>query len=223
MTGQGLRLSAAIPSSQEDARDAAHRHKDLASECGCKKRQPGKHQLMTETRRLLPARPFPRYAFLGGGMPHPTRDPLGHSYNKEEDQPPPPDPAQWWLCADYLFGIDLFNHGFYWEAHEAWEGLWKACNRRGNTALFLKALINLAAAGYKARRRSLAGVRAKALRSAQLFNAVEAELGPRAVSFMGLNVHSLQQQTAQLPSQSIAVVGATGEVALLPISLWPAR
>jgi Protein of unknown function (DUF3489) len=22
-------------------------------------------------------------------------------------------------CRDYVYGIDLFNHGFYWEAHDA--------------------------------------------------------------------------------------------------------
>jgi Domain of unknown function (DUF309) len=51
---------------------------------------------------------------------------------------------------EYLHGIDLFNHGFYWGAHEAWEGLWVACGRRGPTATYLQAL-NLAAAGFKAR------------------------------------------------------------------------
>ena len=46
-----------------------------------------------------------------------------------------------------LYGIDLFNHGFYWEAHEAWEGLWIACARRGPTATYLQAFITAAAAG----------------------------------------------------------------------------
>jgi len=27
----------------------------------------------------------------------------------------------WQVSSDYLFGIDLFNHGFYREAHETWE------------------------------------------------------------------------------------------------------
>ncbi len=64
--------------------------------------------------------------------------------------PEPPDPEEWRACRNYLYGIDLFNHGFYWEAHEAWEGLWVACGRRGPTATYLQAL-NLAAAGFKAR------------------------------------------------------------------------
>jgi hypothetical protein len=100
---------------------------------------------MTEPspRRLIPDRPFPAYAYLPGRTPHPTRDPEGHSYGARPDTPELPDPEDWRACGDYLYGIDLFNHGFYWEAHEAWEGLWVACGRRGPTATFLQALINL--------------------------------------------------------------------------------
>ena len=32
----------------------------------------------------------------------------------------------------------LFNAGYYWEAHEVWEGLWHAYGRRGATADVLK-------------------------------------------------------------------------------------
>ena len=56
----------------------------------------------------------------------------------------------WSQSHDYLLGCDLFNHGYYWEAHETWEGLWNACGRSGTTADFLKGLIKLAAAGVKA-------------------------------------------------------------------------
>lgn len=31
---------------------------------------------------------------------------------------------QWRQDLGYLHGIDLFNHGCYWEAHEAWEHRW---------------------------------------------------------------------------------------------------
>jgi uncharacterized protein len=26
------------------------------------------------------------------------------------------------------WGLDVFNHGYYWEAHEAWEGLWQVAD-----------------------------------------------------------------------------------------------
>jgi hypothetical protein len=63
--------------------------------------------------RLLPDRPFPPYAYVPGDTPHPTRDPGGHSYGAEFETPEPPGPEDWRACRDYLYGIDLFNHGFY--------------------------------------------------------------------------------------------------------------
>jgi hypothetical protein len=48
-------------------------------------------------------------------------------------------------------GIDLFNHGYYWEAHEAWDPLWQAANRSTPHRLLFKGLILLAAAGVKIR------------------------------------------------------------------------
>jgi hypothetical protein len=76
-----------------------------------------------------------------------VRDPDGHSFGAAFEIPESPNPQEWRACRDYLYGIDLFNHGFYWEAHEAWEGLWVACGRSGATATYLQALITLAAAG----------------------------------------------------------------------------
>ncbi|MET2831203.1 DUF309 domain-containing protein [Mesorhizobium shangrilense] len=29
----------------------------------------------------------------------------------------------------FRWGSDLFNHGYYWEAHEAWEPLWHAAKQ----------------------------------------------------------------------------------------------
>jgi predicted metal-dependent hydrolase len=58
---------------------------------------------------------------------------------------------QWRDSPDYLYGVDLFNNGYYWEAHEAWEGLWRAAGKVGVTAEFLKGLIKLTAAAIKIR------------------------------------------------------------------------
>ena len=41
-------------------------------------------------------------------------------------------------------GIDLFNRGLYWEAHEAWEEAWTP-DRRGPDRGFYKGLIQVAA------------------------------------------------------------------------------
>jgi len=51
--------------------------------------------------------------------------------------------------------VDLFNHAFWWEAHEAWEGLWS--HAEGTQRLFLQGLIQLAAALLKHRLQSARG------------------------------------------------------------------
>jgi predicted metal-dependent hydrolase len=51
---------------------------------------------------------------------------------------------------DYAFGVDLYNHGYFWEAHEAWEGLWREADDPARRA-FLQGLILCAAAALKAR------------------------------------------------------------------------
>jgi hypothetical protein len=47
--------------------------------------------------------------------------------------------------------VDLFNAGYFWEAHEAWEELWVARPRRSAEALLLQGLIQTAAALVKIR------------------------------------------------------------------------
>lgn len=98
--------------------------------------------------RLLPDRSFPRYAYLPGRGPHPVRDPEGHSYG--------PQPVLVNASLDseeFAWGQDLFNHGYYWEAHEAWEGLWQIAKRGSPLRAFLKGLILLSATGVKIRER----------------------------------------------------------------------
>src|SRR5438876_1152114 len=84
------------------------------------------------------------------GTPRPLNDPGAHSHGQAND-PPAVEPPRWRESRAYLRGLDLFNAGYFWEAHEVWEGLWKAAGRRGETADFLKGLIQLAVAGLKQR------------------------------------------------------------------------
>jgi len=141
--------------------------------------------------RLVPDQPFPPYAYRPGHNPHPTRDPDGHSYGVTPVAFVQPDPADWGACRQYLFGIDLFNHGYYWEAHEAWEGLWVACGRQGRSATFFRALINLAAAGFKARMGNARGVRANSGTALALFQSFAKQADHRGTRFMGLELAEL--------------------------------
>src|SRR5262249_49365822 len=96
-------------------------------------------------------RPFPAYRFVPGLHPHPHRDPARHSY---EPQPTlkrhaPWRVEEWRTLDDWLYGVDLFNAFYFWEAHEAWEGLWAAAGRDSAPALMLQGLIQIAAALLK--------------------------------------------------------------------------
>lgn len=50
-----------------------------------------------------------------------------------------------------LRGIDLFNHGFFYEAHEAWEHLWIHLEKGSPERLMFQGLIQISAAFLKLR------------------------------------------------------------------------
>ncbi|HEY3488013.1 MAG TPA: DUF309 domain-containing protein [Gammaproteobacteria bacterium] len=58
--------------------------------------------------------------------------------------------AQTWRCSQrYLYAIDLFNHRYWWEAHEVLEEVWLEAGRRSATGKFIQGLIQIAAALLK--------------------------------------------------------------------------
>ncbi len=173
--------------------------------------------------RLVPGRPLPPYAYIPGRHPHPTRDPGGHSHGVGHETPAAPDPEDWRASVDYLYGIDLFNHGFYWEAHEAWEGLWVACGRRGATATYLQALINLAAAGFKARWGNARGMRANARTALELFEAAARYREVEHQRYMGLDIRTLADFADHI-SRSTATTKTTasgGDRPIFDLALRP--
>jgi predicted metal-dependent hydrolase len=137
--------------------------------------------------------------------------------------PQPPDPDNWRACRDYLYGIDLFNNGFYWEAHEAWEGLWAACGRRGPTATYLQALINLAAAGLKAEWGSAPRVRANAGTAVRLFKSFANQVEDDRTRYMGLDFRALAAFADSLSAtpQAGHVRDCDGNVPVFDLVLWP--
>jgi hypothetical protein len=142
--------------------------------------------------RFLPARALPPYTFVpGGSVPHPISHPDGHLHGTLRPPPEPLHPDTWPHNADYLYGIDLFNHGFYWEAHESWEGLWHAAGRRGPIADFLKALIKLAAAGVKHLEGMPRGTCSHAGRAAELWREVQARTASGEDRFLGFSFGDL--------------------------------
>ncbi len=146
--------------------------------------------------RLTPEMPWPPYSYVTGRFPHPTRDPAGHSFGHAPSKPSPIDPARVSDSRDYLWACDLFNYGYYWEAHEAWEGLWHAAGRKGISADFLKGLIKLAAAGVKVREGRPAGVRRHAARASELFASVRGQIA--GTQYLGLDIDRLIETTEHL-------------------------
>ena len=59
------------------------------------------------------------------------------------------DASLWRDNPPYLFGVDLYNHGYLWEAHESWESLWHPTKPDELQARFLQGLIQCTAACLK--------------------------------------------------------------------------
>ena len=106
--------------------------------------------------------PLPPYTHVPGVTPHPVSDPKGHLYGAE-------DFLTGWPDEKLLgWGGRLFEHGFYWEAHEAWEQLWIRFGRRGREADVVKGLIKLAACGVKCLETNQSGAIMHAKRATEL-------------------------------------------------------
>jgi uncharacterized protein len=137
--------------------------------------------------RYAPGRPLPARPYrLRRGMARPPHGPAPAVPGRPWADPAGLPPAR---RADFLHGVDLFNAGAWWEAHEAWEGLW-AHARRGS-ALFslLQGLILLAAALLHAECGHARGAAALRRRAARHLGAALAP--PGAAPPLGLDVPAL--------------------------------
>lgn len=108
------------------------------------------------------------------------------------DHPVVPD--NWSTHALYQHGVDLYNHGYFWEAHEAWESLWHLCPRASGERLLLQGLIQLAAAHLKRRQLDL-------LRGSRLVHSAVARLRTAASlsgdPLLGIDVERLCQAATE--------------------------
>lgn len=96
--------------------------------------------------RYAPHRRLPPYRYVPGRTPHPTAHEAGHSYGHPEPVAMFMPPTAWRENEEYLFGVDLFNRRYYWEAHEAWEAVWHTCDKSATHGLFIQGLIQISAA-----------------------------------------------------------------------------
>lgn len=88
--------------------------------------------------RWQPARALPEHAFVPGRAARVACElPLVRAHVA---------PERWRDDDDWLFGVDLWNERFLWEAHEAWEGPWRAARCVDERqAAFLRGMIQCAA------------------------------------------------------------------------------
>lgn len=178
----------------------------------------------------MSARPRPPYTHIPGVTPHPIRDPAGHSFGLHPSttvNTAAADAALTWNHLhehpEFQWAVTLFNAGYYWESHEAWESLWHLAGRKGVVADFLKGLIKLAAAGVKLREHNLAGVERHARRARELFQEVLASSPQGNLVSASMFLPVLIQISDQLVSQPVQLLDErTGRpVSALPRLPWP--
>ena len=91
---------------------------------------------------------MPRRPYNPGTDRAPDREPLEAAKKlvpvRFDGFVPASDPA-------FQYGLVLHDDGFFWEAHEIWEAVWKAAPMNGRDRLALRALIQIANAGLKQR------------------------------------------------------------------------
>lgn len=96
--------------------------------------------------RYQPLRALPTQAYVPGQGPRPSLvadDPTratAAAYLRAD---------RWREHAEYLWGVDLYNAGFFWEAHEVWEASWRASAHDPEQHSYLQGLIQIAAACLK--------------------------------------------------------------------------
>lgn len=134
-------------------------------------------------------------------------------------------PGGWRQCPPYLLGCDLYNHQYWWEAHEAWEGLWRSrlIGLSPAEALFepvaamLQGLIQVAAAALKAESGEGPGVARLLARAEANLRRGSALAAPPRAGAPGESAAPMAERLLGLPLASWwAQVQAWGEPALGP-------
>jgi uncharacterized protein len=169
----------------------------------------------------LTSHPLPCYAYVPGLQPHPISESTGHSFGIELETVEMKDAESCW--ERHGWGADLFNHGYYWEAHEAWESIWIAAGRVGVEADRFKGLIKLAAAGVKARQSQVSGVQRHARRAAELFHRCAESSEAAGQLRTGLDDLWLYQQSIHIVEQADRLIDTTpcAVKRVLPLVLEP--
>ncbi len=123
-----------------------------------------------------------------------------------EPLPPTSDPQP---HNPFLSGIQLFNQGEYFDAHEVWEELWMECPNAERR--FIQALIQAAVAVYHFGRGNFTG-------ATRLFHSGRRYMEPYRPTYMGLDVDDFwRKMEAHLaPALTGGVTGPLPVIDLVP-------
>jgi uncharacterized protein len=145
---------------------------------------------MTGSRRYQPQRPLPQQPYLpgrGGLRPAPAAAPIGRA---SSTLAPRCSGDDWRDCAAYLWGVDLYNAGFFWEAHEAWEEVFRIAEQGSSPRVLVQGLIQCAASCLKLRLGDLQSARRLATRGLGRIEGLQSHCGPR---YMGIDLPRFAQ------------------------------
>lgn len=98
---------------------------------------------------------------------------------------------------DYLYAIDLVNHGYYWECHAYLESLWNEHNRTDDFAILFKAIIKIAAGLLKRDMDQENACATHLERCLELLNQLEYE------EFCGINLEDLKVLVSHMLSKPL--------------------
>lgn len=158
---------------------------------------------------------FPDRAFIPGRMAHPRRSGANPSETTAFPEAIGSDALPARRDRALRRGLDLFNHGYFWEAHEAWEEPWQGLRRDSAEALHLQGLIRLAAAALKLVMEEAAGVAAHAVWCEATFTRLQGSTpevfagGPEADALIALSrrLHTGRESlTGERPQRLISVL-----------------
>jgi hypothetical protein len=96
--------------------------------------------------------PLPLRKYIPGKGIHPDKHPDGSHIPRLPPQDVKFGQDNWRKSQRYLYAIDLFNQGYWWEAHEVLEKLWIQTGRTTPIARFIQGIIQTSAALLKATR-----------------------------------------------------------------------
>lgn len=112
---------------------------------------------------------LPPYTYIPGRNPHPISHPAGHrQVAPEGDVDIDLDQDRWLVSRTCQRACELFAAGYYWEAHEVWEALWKRLPEDSVQRRLVQGWIKLAAAGVKCLEGNSNGAVRHARRAAEL-------------------------------------------------------